>query len=220
MTEVKNKTLWIFPNIKESVSYLPDNLQGRAWKLIIDYGFGDENCIENEKNNRVLQTFFAVRPLLRLRGIAGSQNGKSNNPSGLRRIEEPNIGPNIVANIGANLLKTETENKKEIKEINKEIVIDYDCFMERWNRSASRHDNMIAINLMNDDRKKKLDARFKDMKKNGKEPTIENFFKIIGTAYQNSEFLQGEKTGFNFTLDFVLQAKSFQKILENGYRDK
>lgn len=98
--------------------------------------------------------------------------------------------------------------------------IDYDSFMERWNRSASRHDNMIAINLMNEGRKKKLEARFKDMKKNGKEPTIENFFKIIGTAYQNSEFLQGEKTGFNFTLDFVLQAKSFQKILENGYRDK
>lgn len=134
--------------------------------------------------------------------------------------KKPNGYTNEYTNEYTNYQTTNADKIREdkIKEINKEIVIDYDSFMERWNRSAKRHYNMIAINLMTDDRKKKLGARFKDMKKNGREPTIENFFKIIGTAYQNSEFLQGEKTGFNFTLDFVLQAKSFQKLLENGYK--
>ena len=108
--ETKNKALWIFENIRESVLYLPDSLQGKAWKIIIDYSFGDEKSLNCEKNKRVLQTFYAVKPLLRLRGIAGSQNGKSNNPSGLAKQPEPNIGAIIGANIGANLLNNRNNN--------------------------------------------------------------------------------------------------------------
>ena len=49
--------------------------------MIINYAFGDGNVEQNCKNLKVLLTFRVVKPLLRLRGIAGSQNGKSNNPS-------------------------------------------------------------------------------------------------------------------------------------------
>ena len=119
----QNKALWIFPNIKESVDMLPQKLRGQAWEMIINYSFGDENVEQNCKNLKVLLAFRVVKPLLRLRGIAGSQNGKSNNPSGLAKNNEPNITPNIGANITPNLLnnrnrnnltETKTKNKKEI----------------------------------------------------------------------------------------------------------
>lgn len=97
--------------------------------------------------------------------------------------------------------------------------LDYEEFKSRWNRNADKHDNFVAINLMSDQRKKSLSKRMKDLKSNGIEPTVDNFFKTIGKAYMNSSFLRGEKTNFNFTLDFVLQASSFQKLLEGGYED-
>ena len=97
--------------------------------------------------------------------------------------------------------------------------IDYNSFIERWNRNASRYDNFIAVRTLTDARKKNLKRRFDDLKKNNIEPTLDSFFKEIGKAYMSSSFLRGEKNGFNFTLDFVLQASSFQKILEGGYKD-
>lgn len=77
------KALWIFTNIKESVDILPKKLRGQAWEMIINYAFGDENVEQSCKNLKVLLTFRVVKPLLRLRGITGSQGEKSNNPSSL-----------------------------------------------------------------------------------------------------------------------------------------
>lgn len=105
---IQNKALWIFPNMKESVDILPQRLRGKAWEMIINYAFGDENVEQSCKNIKVLLVFRALKPLLRLRGIAGSQNGKSNNPSGLAKDKQPNIGANIGANITPNPLITET----------------------------------------------------------------------------------------------------------------
>ena len=136
MTKNQNKALWIFPNIKESVDMLPESLRGKAWEMIINYAFGDENVEQNCKNLKVLLAFRVVKPLLRLRGIAGSQNGKSNNPSGLAKNNEPNITPNIGSNITPNslnnnnrnnLTETETENKKQ--KLKKEI---YKEKFEEW----------------------------------------------------------------------------------------
>ena len=111
MMNKNNKAFWIFPNMKESIDMLPPRLRGQAWEMVVNYAFGDDNCERNCKNNRVLFAFRALKPLIRLRGIAGSQNGKSNNPSGLSKNKQPNIG----ANIGANPLITETiTNNKEI----------------------------------------------------------------------------------------------------------
>lgn len=141
MTKNQNKALWIFPNIKESVDMLPKSLRGKAWEMIINYAFGDENVEQNCKNLKVLLAFRVVKPLLRLRGIAGSQNGKSNNPSGLAKKDEPNIAPNITPNITPNLLNNNnrnniTETKKEYAykgEVIKLNQKDYDSWKEKFN---------------------------------------------------------------------------------------
>lgn len=141
MTKNQNKALWIFPNIKESVDMLPESLRGKAWEMIINYAFGDENVEQNCKNLKVLLAFRVVKPLLRLRGIAGSQNGKSNNPSGLAKNSEPNITPNIGANITPNSLNnknrnnlTETKNdyayNGEVIKLNEK---DYNEWKEKFN---------------------------------------------------------------------------------------
>ena len=141
MTKNQNKALWIFPNIKESVDMLPESLRGKAWEMIINYAFGDENVEQNCKNLKVLLAFRVVKPLLRLRGIAGSQNGKSNNPSGLAKNNEPNIAPNIGVNITPNLLNNRnrnnlTETKKDYAFEGKVIKLnekDYNEWKERFN---------------------------------------------------------------------------------------
>lgn len=125
MNNNQNKALWIFSNIKESVDMLPQSLRGKAWEMIINYSFGDENVEKNCKNNKILLVFRVVKPLLRLRGIAGSQGGKSNNPSGLAKNKEPNIAPNIGANITPNLLNNNNSNSNNNnKEKRKQLVND------------------------------------------------------------------------------------------------
>lgn len=96
--------------------------------------------------------------------------------------------------------------------------VDFESFKERWNRNASNHDNIPKVTLMTTERKKALLARLHDLKSNGYLDTIDSFFAKVGEAYDNSEFLQGRRTEFSFTLDFVLQKKSFQKIIEKSYR--
>ena len=125
MNNNQNKALWIFSNIKESVDMLPQSLRGKTWEMIINYAFGDENVEKNCKNNKILLVFRVVKPLLRLRGIAGSQGGKSNNPSGLAKNKEPNIAPNIGANITPNLLNNNNNNNNSNnKEKRKQLVND------------------------------------------------------------------------------------------------
>ena len=126
MSDNKNKAFWVFQNMKESVDMLPPKLRGKAWEMIINYAFGDEKVEESCSNLKVLFTFRVIKPLIRLRGIAGSQNGKSNNPTGLTKRDKANIG----ANIGAIPLITETETetiteteKKKEKKQKKEYVI-------------------------------------------------------------------------------------------------
>lgn len=96
--------------------------------------------------------------------------------------------------------------------------VDFDSFMERWNRNASNHNNIPKVTLMTTERKKALLARLHDLKSNGYLDTIDSFFAKVGEAYDESDFLQGRRTEFSFTLDFVLQKKSFQKIIEKAYR--
>ena len=94
------KVFWVFENMKEIIDLLPEKLRGSCWKMVIEYAFGDDCVIQNCKNKQIIRTFKAIQPLIKLRCIAGSQNGKSNNPTGLPRSVEPNIGANIGANIG------------------------------------------------------------------------------------------------------------------------
>ena len=139
---IQNKALWIFPNIKESVDVLPKRLRGQAWEMIINYAFGDENVEQSCKNIKVLLAFRVVKPLLRLRGIAGSQNGKSNNPSGLAKNKEPNIAPNITPNITPNpyITETITETITEIEKENKKEKNKLLCYGEFKNVCLTEED--------------------------------------------------------------------------------
>ena len=100
--ENKNKVLSIFYNYKETADALPKKYRGQFWELVINYAFDGENAVKNELevcNKYVKIAFFSIKNLLKLNKKAGSQNGKSNNPSGLSKTTEPNIGANTGANI-------------------------------------------------------------------------------------------------------------------------
>lgn len=122
-----NSALWIFPNFKETIDELPLKHQGEAWRIIIKYSFEGEKSVEKELekcNKMVKMAFFSLKPLIKLRKKAGSQNGKSNNISGLSKPSEPNIGANIGANIDQILGYSFNNNNNNIntkQEIRKEI---------------------------------------------------------------------------------------------------
>ena len=219
-SNTKNKALWIFENMKEVVDTLPDRWRGMCWKMIIEYAFGDDLVEQKCKKMQVTRTFKAIKPLIRLRGIAGSQNGKSNNPTGLPKNQEPNIGANIGANPYITITETETitVNKETIKEKTKNV----------WNAIAQRWD-LAEIRALTDDREKKLKLRLKEQNM-----TLEQFFDEIRTAIEDSPFLRGkrwheipghpddsywEDTDWRADFDFFLQPSSLQKAIEGKYAD-
>lgn len=113
--QLNKKALWIFENFRETINVIPQKYRGRAWEILIEYGFNNEIDISKE-NNYVKLAVKSLLPLMRLRGVGGSQNGKSNNPTG-KTIA--NIGVNVGANIGATPLITKKEKEKENKKENK-----------------------------------------------------------------------------------------------------
>ena len=99
----KNRYLAIFYNYKETADELPKKYRGQFWELVLGYAFDGEESIKNDLehcNKYVKIAFFSIKNLLKLNKKAGSQNGKSNNPSGLSKEGEPNLGANIGANLG------------------------------------------------------------------------------------------------------------------------
>lgn len=88
--EHDNKALWIFPNIRESVNCLPEELKGEAYKAMIEYGFGAE--VNTDKMNPMVKMAFELaKPFLRLRGVAGAPQGNQN----AKKEEKNNIENNI-----------------------------------------------------------------------------------------------------------------------------
>lgn len=88
--EHDNKALWIFPNIRESVNCLPEELKGEAYKAMIEYGFGAE--VNTDKMNPMVKMAFELaKPFLRLRGVAGAPTGNQN----AKKEEKNNIENNI-----------------------------------------------------------------------------------------------------------------------------
>lgn len=109
----QNNILWIFQNFKETIDLLPDSKQGLVWKMVVNYGFGGEESIKNDLkkcNSNQKIAFLSIKNLIKLRKKAGSQNGISNNISGLAKDKQPNIAPNITPNIDLNLLKENNNN--------------------------------------------------------------------------------------------------------------
>jgi len=94
MNQNENKYLSIFYNYKETASLLPKKQQGEFWRLVINYAFDGEKSIENDLNCAKKETkiaFLSIKNILKLNKKAGSQNGKSNNSSGLAKGKEPII---------------------------------------------------------------------------------------------------------------------------------
>lgn len=119
----QNKVLFIYSNYKETADELPKKYQGEFWRLVINYTFDGEESIKDdleETNKYVKIAFFSIKNLLKLNKKSGSQNGKSNNPSGLVKGDEPKLAPNLAPNLTPNPYikeKNINKNKKEnIKE--------------------------------------------------------------------------------------------------------
>ena len=178
---MSGKALWIFENMKEVVDTLPDKWRGSCWKMIIEYAFGDDLVEQKCKKMQVARTFKAIKPLIRLRGIAGSQNGKSNNPTGLPKNTEPNIG----ANIGANpyITKTETETETVIKEnkVDKSTLKeseDFNIFWEAYTPVKASDGYVVA--------------------KGSKKVAFEKYSRIIKSGVKPEDILKGLKAYIDF----------------------
>lgn len=120
--KTNKKALWIFENFRETVNVIPQKYRGRAWEILIEYGFNNEIDLSKE-NNYVKLAVKSLLPLMKLRNIGGSQNGKSNNPTGKNKANVgANIGVNIGTNVGATPLITEKENININKKENKKEI--------------------------------------------------------------------------------------------------
>lgn len=114
---------------------------------------------------------------------------------------------------------------KEYKEIKEEIEKIYMSFVDGWNNRVCPKAKLPKIQIFSDSRKKELLARLSELCKLKQiEMTVDCvdvFFDCLSESYFNSSFLRGE-TQHNFVMDidFVLQKKSFIKILEGKYNDK
>lgn len=122
-TTTKNKALWIFPNFKEAVDSLPEELRGRAWELIINFGFGIEPDLEKE-DPFIKIVFLSLKPLLRLRGVAGVPKGVCNNKNGYNQYNnKDNINLNNEDNNQVN--NEDNINQKEQEESENSLSVDY-----------------------------------------------------------------------------------------------
>jgi hypothetical protein len=116
MTEHDNKALWIFPNIREAVNCLPEELRGEAYRVMIEYGFGEE-VKTDQLNPMVKMAFELAKPFLRLRGVAGAPAGNQN----AKKEEKNNIekqSKTILLNNQNNSFNNENKNKNVNKNDN------------------------------------------------------------------------------------------------------
>lgn len=117
MTERDNKALWIFPNIREAVNCLPEELRGEAYRVMIEYGFGEE-VKTDQLNPMVKMAFELAKPFLRLRGVAGAPAGNQN----AKKEEKNNIENNIEKQSKTILLNNQNNsfnNENKNKNVNK-----------------------------------------------------------------------------------------------------
>ena len=117
MTEHDNKALWIFPNIREAVNCLPEELRGEAYRVMIEYGFGEE-VKTDQLNPMVKMAFELAKPFLRLRGVAGAPAGNQN----AKKEEKNNIENNIEKQSKTILLNNQNNsfnNENKNKNVNK-----------------------------------------------------------------------------------------------------
>jgi hypothetical protein len=98
--------------------------------------------------------------------------------------------------------------ENNIKEIAKQFKI-------RWNEFATYHKLPTILKDFDDEKIKAFSARLKEC------GNYENFCTIISENWNNSKFIRGENNAkFVFNLTFILQKKSFNKMMNKEYLDK
>jgi hypothetical protein len=104
--------------------------------------------------------------------------------------------------------KDKEKEKENVKEKEK-VDIDFARMLQYWNDHCG---NMPKIIKLSDKRKAAITARYKEHGKDG-------ILKAIQKS-ETSDFMQGKKTDFVGSFDFMIKAENFVKILEGNYDNK
>lgn len=97
----------------------------------------------------------------------------------------------------------------EVISLEEPIVLKPEHVVEAWNEMAGRT-GLPKVKKLNPDRRKQILARIR-------QNTIEDFTEAI-SAIERSPFLRGENPrGWRADLDFLLQPKSFTRLIEGSY---
>lgn len=127
-----------------------------------------------------------------------------------------------------NSIKTRINYVNTVKSEQQTCNFDPENVKNEWNAIAKKI-NLAEIRAMTPDRIKKLNMRLKEQKM-----TIEQFFKELRAALNESPFLRGKKwhdvpnypqdsywedTEWRADFDFFLQPSSLQKVIEGKYAD-
>ena len=169
MTEHDNKALWIFPNIREAVNCLPEELRGEAYRVMIEYGFGEE-VKTDQLNPMVKMAFELAKPFLRLRGVAGApagnQNAKKEEKNNIEKQSKTillNNQNNSFNNENKKVNKNENDNEKYGELNNVRLTA------EQYTTLKSKHPNI-------DDAIEVLDTWLGQNSKSAKEARNKNHF--------------------------------------------
>jgi hypothetical protein len=95
---------------------------------------------------------------------------------------------------------------------------DLQAAVNSWNDLADRL-GLAKVAMLNDERRPKLRQRMADAAKVLGGPPLTAWGRALDRVAASS-FLRGDKTDFRADFDFLMQRKSFTKLLEGGYDDR
>lgn len=114
------------------------------------------------------------------------------------------------ADADASATRAKVEKSAAVVEKKKQVEAECKAAVDCWNEMAAAN-KLSEIEVMTASRKAKLAARIKQA------GSIERFMSVIREMPNNPFFLGDNGRNWLATFDFVLQEKSFTKLLENGY---
>ncbi len=217
----------------EAIDNLPQENQTNIYKAIAEFSLNNK---EIELNGVEKTVFILIKPQLEANNkkyINGTKEKKqkiskteAKNKQNRSKTEAKNkqnrsktqgnvnvnvnVNDNVNDNDNININKNINNNVKEnnIKEI-------AENFRNSWNNFAKRNNLPTVIKELNEDNIKKLSARLKEC------DGYKNLCNIIKDNWNNSEFIRGENNAkFVFNLTFILQKKSFSKMMNKEYYDR
>lgn len=209
-----------FPQIATIIKHLKISNERfyKHFKLLIKYGYITVTQERNNKGkfaNNIYTLNTVIEPVLDDEDIPNSENTDTvitDNEKTDNVISDNVISDNGKPQTNNNNINNNNINNNSINNnlyISKEIyVISDDEVINLWN--SLNINNIVSISGT---RKKMLNARLKEYKKN-------NFIKAIENIRQSS-FLKGQnQKGWVITFDWFIKPNNFIKVLENNYADK